>query len=72
MHQRVWSWRRLRFRCQACGLDWPRRRARCLDAPPHVPEQRYGNESAWNAPTARFTTLKLTPGQQWRANGGRW
>jgi hypothetical protein len=78
MHERVWRWRRLGFRCAACGLAWPRRVRRCIDAPSPMTGQATASvnvraETAgldWNGPTLLMPDLFLTRAGWWRGNGG--
>ncbi len=71
MHVRVWSWRRLGFRCRLCGAGWPRWRMVCVDEPRPVSVGAGLQPFGWNEPTVMLETFRLTRGQVWRGNGGR-
>jgi hypothetical protein len=72
-HRKIW--RRLRRVC-TCGLRWPCQENRIRDLaaaaqPPIIPVNRPG----WEAPTEAYPQVgsapRLTRGQAYRGNGGR-
>lgn len=80
MHVRVWSWRRFRHVCAACGVRWRRATPRCLDDPSGLStlgareraEDRLTAEELRraNAWTPLLGVPLVTPGQAFRGRGG--
>jgi hypothetical protein len=58
VHERIWSWRKMRFVCGRCGFGWALGRRRCVDEPLRL---AFGNGRVYATGVPQDSPLKHWP-----------